>query len=214
MSDQFIATTFDPFFLGLAVINYKIKTKTNLSDKQKKWMDALKHIIPVFNRLIEHDRLTIDEVASGKKNEPNLDSYAFVNDEKKPSIVKVEEPVPVQVPDEVGDKMVNDLMEKCLRKLLIIQQNKWVSVKEPEEDSDSDSDDEKEAKEVAKEKEIKEAKEAKEKEIKQQEPTTTPPPAYSPDYQPVSYSDASLFQDPIEDYDHARYNKFLEEQLW
>lgn len=138
MGDQFIETEFDPFFLGLTVINYKLKTRVSLSEKQKKWIENLKYIIPIFNRLVEHDKITIEDIVNGNTNADrklsvvtNNDNKtdgkipAIVNDNKTDSNEDKKESLPV---DEEGDKMVHDMIRSSLNKLMYIRQNKWVKI--------------------------------------------------------------------------------------
>jgi len=141
---------FNDFYIKLTVLNYKYRSKIQLNDAEKNSLNYLKIIIPIFNKLIDKDDLTIEDVKnfSNFSNIGNTDAtkeqhtdYLFVdtdtNKEQKPTISDSDD----DEPDPEGDKQVEELTEKSLRQLEIIKNKRWIMIELEDEQDDGEVDD-------------------------------------------------------------------------
>lgn len=164
--NDFIETIFDPFFLKLAIINCKIKSKVDLKAKELQCLEVLSELIPAFNKIndMETDKdKGLDESISSLKEETSSSKSLFENYKSKNrgdsedlwskysfpnngSDIKKEglnnEPSEEKdEPDEEGDLEVENLTKRALSYLKYMKKRKWVSMLSDSSDSDSDDDD-------------------------------------------------------------------------
>ena len=120
MDEHFFENVFTPFFIQSASINIKIMKKLELSDKQKRFCKAIKHILPIFNKLNDDETLTISNVMDDNQDHNNnLDS------DNSNNIISSSESSEEEL-DEEGDKLVEDLTDTSIKKYKTIKSKKWV----------------------------------------------------------------------------------------
>lgn len=151
MDPDFIEKTFSPFLLRLVLLNYKIKNNVKIEDADLKTIKYLKHIIPIFNRFIKNENVSLYEELNKTQAQNHvkfeIEEYGFVDDKKdnketikeKKEVTEVKEIKEVKEvkkeevkiePDIEGDKQVKEYTEAALSKLDDIISNKWYTIAE------------------------------------------------------------------------------------
>lgn len=120
MDEHFFENVFTPFFIQSASINIKIMKKLELSDKQKRFCKAIKHILPIFNKLNDDETITISNVMDDNQDHNNNSDSDNSNNISSSSESSEEEL------DEEGDKLVDTLTYTSIQKYKTIKSKKWV----------------------------------------------------------------------------------------
>lgn len=171
--DKTFEELFQPFFLKMAVLNYKILAKTPFNEEYQQIKKHLEVLIPIYNRLLEGKSMSLNEITVNKTTTgtapeitiENLDDYPFVsadsdtdiytsttstvpilqiNDQANNKTTSNDEP---DVVDVEGDALVKELNKKSLELFKKLQESNWVLVEEEEDNTDDlVSDDEEENK--------------------------------------------------------------------
>ena len=151
--DEELKRSFHDFYLKLSLLNYKLKTGTKLDENYENQFNIMKHIIPVFNRLLTEKSLTLNSLLNKdiKEEQNNDESYKNKSTEevnlysysvdlfKKINSKSEEVDDDEDSVDEEGDNQVENLTNRSLERLEIIKKDKWIII-EVESDSESDSD--------------------------------------------------------------------------
>lgn len=120
---------FQQFYLKLTILNYKIKTNNILSDGQKRQLDILKYIIPIFDRIADSPALELKHIIN------NGECQQLQGPKKEEEVIEAE------VPDEIGDQQVDSLTRKALEIFDKIKNDNWFKVKDLAENDESNGED-------------------------------------------------------------------------
>lgn len=135
MDEHFFEKVFTPFFIQSAAINVKVMKNLELSNKQKRFCKAIKHILPIFNKLNDDENLTISNVVNdnqGPNNNSDSDNSNNISSDSESS---------EEEPDEEGDKLVDAVTDTSIKKYKKIKNKKWVIANYKDlQDDENDSD--------------------------------------------------------------------------
>lgn len=148
MDEKFIKDVFDPFYLKLAIINYKLKSHLELTDEQKNYIKILSYFLPIINGIYDRKPFDLGETINKLKNlycnyiliNGNINhSNHNNNDNNNNQFIENDEYDEFDEHDEIGDKMVDELTNKSLLQLQNIKNNKWIFIKDNMEDETNKS---------------------------------------------------------------------------
>jgi hypothetical protein len=151
MDEKFLKL-FQGFYLSLTILNYKIHTKKSLTGEFLQIKKTLERLIPVFNRLLEENNLTLEKVVDDQQIKN--DDYPFVDITNKnidvpiittPTVTTTvinDDVMDDEEEDPEGDKMVDELTMKSLQQLDDILNSRWLYVEKEESDEDQGANDE------------------------------------------------------------------------
>lgn len=128
---------FNDFYVKMTILNYKLKTNTNLSDEDRNVIDKLKLLIPIYNRVSKDDSLTIDKVITTENSsvhdkDINISTYPFDNSDGYSTATTGSLDSDSEEADVEGNKQVDDITEKSLILLQSIKDSTWAFVENEE----------------------------------------------------------------------------------
>ena len=172
--DKTFEELFQPFFLKMAVLNYKILAKTPFNEEYQKIKRHLEVLIPIYDRLLEDKSISLTDILTNKgatqvnASAPeitieNLGDYPFISADSdtdiyttapllqssETSTTNSTTTVEVDVIDVEGDSLVKELHNKSLEVFKKLQEVNWVVIQEEDDNTDelvSDNDEEDENK--------------------------------------------------------------------
>ncbi len=126
--------TLNIFIVKLCGIAIQLRSKNDLSIKQKRLLVIINETIPQINNMVEKSNEAMDEMVS----KLDLDKNDNTSVQTQGQIIKQEPDVP---DDKAGDDLIMKMTEYNLNKLENININKWIVVKCKTDDDYDDYDD-------------------------------------------------------------------------
>jgi len=168
MADQaFLTEQFEPFFVEIAAINYKLKTQRDLTDDQKALLKVLRYLIPAANRLCRQPTLSISNIVDQYHGQagtqvqkqqtqfaPSAPSFYPAYGVPRPPAMptKQEEDLAKKESDsedetdEEGDLLVTELTNYNMRLIKDLRVNRFLKITDTHSDSEYDENSEEEEK--------------------------------------------------------------------
>lgn len=153
--DKWFDESFKKFYIKLTVYNFTKMKNMQLKPEYQKLEKCMKVMLPIFDRLMENDNITIDNINHipqqnesstlstvpivNVDTETNDNEYLFVNTS---NTIKQSDDDSDNEVDEEGDKQVEEITSKSLELLKKIRANGWIYVESDDGYDDLDSDDE------------------------------------------------------------------------
>jgi len=146
------------FFSEMLELNYKKKEMIQFNAKNRKIIEIMKRLIPIYNRLMKNDNITLEslieqfpnrsqttkidskmefpQMESSRIDPPKIEMQQMESSRTEPP--KVEPPKETQpIVDEVGDFYVKKLTEESLEKFNKFKEKYWYTTQLKDCDSDS-----------------------------------------------------------------------------
>lgn len=140
---EWLEEYFYPHFLKVSAINVRLKMKKPLTDEQTHYLENLRYVIPVLERLNREAGLTIEKAITYNPNEkktdvPTTEKIVPVAPQNKTATTtyypKKEEKSDVPDVDPEGDERVKLLTNLAIQTILTSRNNNWAIYSEVEGD--------------------------------------------------------------------------------
>lgn len=154
--DKWFEDSFKKFYIQLTVYNFSKMKNMQLKPEYQKLEKCIKVMLPIFNKLMDNDNVTIENIdhtsqqnqLSTSSNVPNINvdtetndnEYLFLNTNTTDASKQVDNDSDDEV-DEEGDKQVEEITSKSLELLKKIRANGWIYVESDDGYDDVQSDD-------------------------------------------------------------------------
>lgn len=140
---EWLEEYFYPHFLKVSAINVRLKMKKPLTDEQTQYLENLRYVIPVLERLNREAGLTIEKAITYNPNEkktdvPTTEKNIPIAPQNKTATTsyysKKEEKSDVPDVDPEGDDRVKLLTNLAIQTILTSRNNNWAIYSEVEGD--------------------------------------------------------------------------------